>query len=307
MTIPKPSAESFLQRLRQSALSLADYYPKSGVVELLNEAAAEIDRLTTLLRAAPASVAPQEDKPMTEDQIKHMVNRFLSWKLPKSFNPDGGISYTRPNWDPRIDATPSGTNLFDATQAEAMVRYVVEGLTEPSVSRELVRLLANEEEFDRIRAKDEALINRQCLRISKLKQVLSELLVMTDDPENNADPAESTFVFAREVLAETDEHSTAMQEVAPVGRKLRNGEQWWVEDKYKTERVIDWNDRYVEWATPIAPVASHKTVAALVEALEHIKARARPHMRDETEMDAVKLVDAALALAAKDGLINGGV
>ncbi len=30
---------------------------------------------------------------MTEDQIKHMVNRFLGWKLPEHFKPDAGISF----------------------------------------------------------------------------------------------------------------------------------------------------------------------------------------------------------------------
>lgn len=65
---------------------------------------------------------------MTEDQIKHMVNRFLAWKLPANFNPDAGISFTRPNYRPDVDATPSGTNLFDATQADVMVRYMVEGM-----------------------------------------------------------------------------------------------------------------------------------------------------------------------------------
>lgn len=65
---------------------------------------------------------------MTDDQIKHMANRFLGWRLPEPFNPDGGISFKRPNYDPSIDAHPVGTNLFDATQAEAMVRYMVEGL-----------------------------------------------------------------------------------------------------------------------------------------------------------------------------------
>ncbi len=28
---------------------------------------------------------------MTEDQIKHMTDRFLGWKLPETFSPDGGI------------------------------------------------------------------------------------------------------------------------------------------------------------------------------------------------------------------------
>jgi hypothetical protein len=65
---------------------------------------------------------------MTDDQIKYMVNRFLSWKLPADFSPDGGVSYTRPNYAPEVDATPSGTNLLDATQVDAMVRHMIEGL-----------------------------------------------------------------------------------------------------------------------------------------------------------------------------------
>lgn len=65
---------------------------------------------------------------MTEAQIKHMVDRFLSWRLPKNFNPDGGISYTRPNYAVGVDATPNGTNLLDADQAGAMVRHMLDGL-----------------------------------------------------------------------------------------------------------------------------------------------------------------------------------
>lgn len=67
-------------------------------------------------------------QPPDDERIKHMVQRFLGWKLPPDFNPDAGISYTRPNYAPSVDATPSGTNLFSATQAEAMVRYMVDGL-----------------------------------------------------------------------------------------------------------------------------------------------------------------------------------
>lgn len=68
---------------------------------------------------------------MTEDQIKHMVSRFLRWKLPETFNPDGGISFKQmfnEHTDYPMKHEPSGTNLLDATQAEAMVRYMVEGL-----------------------------------------------------------------------------------------------------------------------------------------------------------------------------------
>lgn len=65
---------------------------------------------------------------MTNEQIKHMVDRFLRWRLPDNFSPDGGI-----NFMPRYNAgkmlhEPVGTNLFDAEQAEAMVRYMVEGI-----------------------------------------------------------------------------------------------------------------------------------------------------------------------------------
>ena len=66
---------------------------------------------------------------ITDAQIKHMVNRFLNWRLPQNFAPDGGISYTRPNYPPSVDATPLGTNLLDANQAEVMVRHMIEGLS----------------------------------------------------------------------------------------------------------------------------------------------------------------------------------
>ena len=68
---------------------------------------------------------------MTETQIKHMVNRFLSWRLPESFNPDGGISFKKTfneQMDPPSKHVPSGTNLFDCDQADAMVRHMLEGL-----------------------------------------------------------------------------------------------------------------------------------------------------------------------------------
>lgn len=73
---------------------------------------------------------------MTDEQIKHMVNRFLGWRLPENFQPDAGISFN-PEYNVEYNASrgvpparhqPSGTNLLDATQAEAMVRHMVEGL-----------------------------------------------------------------------------------------------------------------------------------------------------------------------------------
>lgn len=73
---------------------------------------------------------------MTDEKIKHMVDRFLAWRLPDNFRPDAGISfnslynveYNAAQGLPPARHQPSGTNLFDATQAEAMVRYMVEGM-----------------------------------------------------------------------------------------------------------------------------------------------------------------------------------
>ena len=64
---------------------------------------------------------------MNDQQIKHMVNRFLAWKLPENFNPDGGIKFDKSYSSPH---GPSGTNLLDASQADAMVRNILEGLPE---------------------------------------------------------------------------------------------------------------------------------------------------------------------------------
>ena len=74
---------------------------------------------------------------MRDDQIKHMVDRFLGWRLPENFNPDGGISFKkainedRPSWPQKNE--PTGTNLFDATQAEEMIRYMIEGTPSESL------------------------------------------------------------------------------------------------------------------------------------------------------------------------------
>ena len=99
----------------------------------------------------------------TDEQIKYMVNRFLVWRLPENFNPDGGISF-KPDFNENtpwpMKNEPTGTNLFDATQAEVMIRYLVTGLPSERVSaEELAELIAkwrnaaidSREESDRIR------------------------------------------------------------------------------------------------------------------------------------------------------------
>ena len=69
---------------------------------------------------------------LTDEQIKYMRDRFLGWKLPENFNPDAGITF-KPMFNEHtahpMKHEPSGTNLFDAEQAEQMIRYMIEGLS----------------------------------------------------------------------------------------------------------------------------------------------------------------------------------
>lgn len=70
---------------------------------------------------------------MNDDQVKYMVNRFLGWRLPENFRPDGGITfkadYNEGTAYP-MKHQPVGTNLLDAVQAECMVRYLIDGMPE---------------------------------------------------------------------------------------------------------------------------------------------------------------------------------
>ena len=68
---------------------------------------------------------------MTDAQIRHMVSRFLSWSLPADFHPDGGITFEpigNAGTPHAYTRQPSGTNLLSATQAEAMVRHMIDGM-----------------------------------------------------------------------------------------------------------------------------------------------------------------------------------
>ena len=70
---------------------------------------------------------------MTDEQIKAMASRFLSWRLPADFAPDGGVTF-QPEYNVEWNAqhgrppslhAPTGTNLFTASQAEAMIRHML--------------------------------------------------------------------------------------------------------------------------------------------------------------------------------------
>lgn len=73
---------------------------------------------------------------LSDEQIRHMVDRFLAWKLPADFRPDAGVSF-EPEFNAEYNAgrgkppqrhEPSGTNLLDAGQAREMVLHMIEGM-----------------------------------------------------------------------------------------------------------------------------------------------------------------------------------
>lgn len=76
-----------------------------------------------IVGASPTDAPP-------DDLIKHMVNRFLGWRLPDDFNPDDGISFKAEVNEHTAHPSrrqPTGTNLFTYSQAEKMVRQMFAG------------------------------------------------------------------------------------------------------------------------------------------------------------------------------------
>jgi hypothetical protein len=61
----------------------------------------------------------------TDDLVKEMASRFLSWKLPHDFSPDAGVSFNPGHMTQATPWWPMGTNLFHAGQAEEMVRHML--------------------------------------------------------------------------------------------------------------------------------------------------------------------------------------
>lgn len=60
-----------------------------------------------------------------------MISRFLSWKLPKDFYPDGYIVFDREHAKANAPYWPTGTNLLHAGQVREMLEYVLQ--TKPDV------------------------------------------------------------------------------------------------------------------------------------------------------------------------------
>lgn len=89
---------------------------------------------------------------MDERQIKYMVDRFLGWRFPENFNPDGGISFKRygnVGTPHQYEHRPTGTNVLDAQQAEAMIRYLVQGIPPAGTHEFTIDKLASADEWGR--------------------------------------------------------------------------------------------------------------------------------------------------------------
>ena len=68
---------------------------------------------------------------LTDQEIDAMVQRFLSWRLPEDFNPDGGVSFKKTFNEGTaypMKHEPRGTNLLSYEQAKAMVLYMIQDL-----------------------------------------------------------------------------------------------------------------------------------------------------------------------------------
>lgn len=104
----------------------------------LDVAQEKAERLKATLQDVKSLQIGAAGGPMTDEQIKHMTEQFLRWKLPESFNPDGGITFDREYQGvggTRYKREPVGTNLLDATQARAMVLHMLDGLPAKVIER----------------------------------------------------------------------------------------------------------------------------------------------------------------------------
>jgi hypothetical protein len=63
-------------------------------------------------------------EPVIKQTTAHaMASALMGWKLPDSFAPDAGISFKAPE---NKEWWPTGTNLFDVSQATKMFKYVLD-------------------------------------------------------------------------------------------------------------------------------------------------------------------------------------
>lgn len=128
MTAPRydgPAVEGLVAKWRNDQVD----FPKTVAGDY---AAAAVRACANELEAALLSTPARTHEAGGEGvDIAVMVNRFLGWRVPDDFTPDGGVIF-KPIEHPddatvRENCWPTGTNLLSATQAKAMFEYVLAG------------------------------------------------------------------------------------------------------------------------------------------------------------------------------------
>lgn len=74
------------------------------------------------LRDAADRLEKLERAPVVTDD---MVSRFLCWRLPATFSPDGGVSFDKKDRDPNSHWWPVGTNILNAEEARQMIEHIL--------------------------------------------------------------------------------------------------------------------------------------------------------------------------------------
>lgn len=88
-----------------------------------------LDEILSALSLA-SKAAPSGGAVIDKDYMDYLVDRFLGWPLPKTFNPDGGISFKRhfnEHTAHPMEHKPSGTNLLTAVETRTMLEYLLDG------------------------------------------------------------------------------------------------------------------------------------------------------------------------------------
>jgi hypothetical protein len=89
-----------------------------------------------LARCKQSNLSMQEQAGVKEWEkldLKLAASRFLGWKLPKDFQPDGGIRFAT-NYEYESPHWPVGTNLLTYEQAVAMLEHCLEDCMESVVA-----------------------------------------------------------------------------------------------------------------------------------------------------------------------------
>lgn len=122
---------SLIQETREAMEKMLAFIHRQVLPHDGSLAAADVEALCiALVRESSLLLAetPAPSPDWSDAVVKRMVDRFLSWRLPEDFSPDGGISFKAEFNEGTaypMRHEPIGTNLFTATQAEAMVRHII--------------------------------------------------------------------------------------------------------------------------------------------------------------------------------------